>query len=231
MPASTRTRRKGPITVGGPRNDKQVGDRDLWVEGRKKIAEAALPLFLRYGYHATPVRVIASAAGISSGSVFNYFAGKDELLEYVLEQSQAEAEEAVQRAQAALAASREAKDPIEGFLSVFRPYAEYIDRIHGYVLLAYQEAKSLAPKKRTPLFDRERRIAEVLKAAAQPAIDAGLFSRDALDLRVHSLIVLAQAWAVRHWAFAHYPTGADYIDDLEPVIVGVMTNTKTRRSS
>ena len=225
--ATTRTRRGGSITVAGPRQDKQVGNRDQWAEGRKRIAEAALPLFLRYGYHATPVRVIARAAGISSGSVFNYFAGKDELLEYVLDQSQAEAEQSVARAQAALDASRDTKDPIQAFLTVFRHYAEYIDTIHGYVLLAYQEAKSLAPKKRTPLFDRERRIAEVLKAAARPAIDAGLFSSDALELRVHSLIVLAQAWAVRHWAFAQYPSGKDYLDDLAPIVVGVMSGTRT----
>ena len=124
-----------------------------------------------------------------------------------------------------------ADDPVAGFLSVFRRYAEYIDRIHGYVLLAYQEAKSLAPKKRIPLFEREQRIAEVLKAAAAPAIEAGEFSGDALDLRVHSLIVIAQAWAVRHWAFTHYPTAADYLDDLEPIVVGVMRAEKRPRAS
>jgi TetR/AcrR family transcriptional regulator, cholesterol catabolism regulator len=226
MAPPTRSRRSRPVTVPGPHNDKQVADRELWTEGRKRIAEAALPLFLRYGYHATPVRVIARAAGISSGSVFNYFSGKDELLEHVLDESQAEAEQSIQEAQSALVASRTAADPVEGFLAVFRRYAEYLDRIHGYVLLAYQEAKSLAPKKRIPLFEREQRIADVLKAAAVPAIEAGLFSGDALDLRVHSLIVIAQAWAVRHWAFAHYRTVADYLDDLEPVVVGVMSRGK-----
>jgi AcrR family transcriptional regulator len=227
--ALARSRRSRAVTVAGPENDKQVGDRDLWAEGRKRIADAALPLFLRYGYHATPVRVIARAAGISSGSVFNYFSGKDELLEHVLEESQAAAEQSIQEAQAALVASRDAADPVEGFLAVFRRYAEYLDRIHGYVLLAYQEAKSLSPKKRTPLFERERRIADVLKAAAAPAIEAGLFSGDALDLRVHSLIVIAQAWSVRHWAFAHYPTAADYLDDLEPIVVGVMSKERPAR--
>ena len=231
MATPARSRRSRTVTVAGPHNDKQVADRELWAEGRKRIAEAALPLFLRYGYHATPVRVIARAAGISSGSVFNYFSGKDELLEHVLDQSQAAAEQSIQEAQSALVASRDADDPVAGFLSVFRRYAEYIDRIHGYVLLAYQEAKSLAPKKRIPLFEREQRIAEVLKAAAAPAIEAGEFSGDALDLRVHSLIVIAQAWAVRHWAFTHYPTAADYLDDLEPIVVGMMRAEKRPRAS
>src|SRR5216684_4201007 len=122
MAPPARSRRSRPVTLPGPHNDKQVADRELWTEGRKRIAEAALPLFLRYGYHATPVRVIARAAGISSGSVFNYFAGKDELLEHILEESQAAAERSIQAAQGALVESRDAADPVKGFLSVFRRY-------------------------------------------------------------------------------------------------------------
>ena len=59
---------------------KQVLDRKLWEEGRARIPAAALPLFVRHGYHATPVRAIANAAGLSVGSIFNYFTDKDELL-------------------------------------------------------------------------------------------------------------------------------------------------------
>ena len=217
------------MTVAGPQNDRQVTDSGLWAEGRKRIAEAALPLFLRYGYHATPVRVIARAAGFSSGSVFNYFSGKDELLEHVLEESQAAAEQAIREAQNALAAVHEAGDPVEAFFRVFRRYAEHLDQIHGYVLLAYQEVKSLAPKKRTPFFERERRIAAVLKAAAGPAIAAGRFSAQALDLRVHSLMVIAQAWAVRHWSLGNYATVGNYVDDLEPIVVGVMSQERPPR--
>ncbi len=221
MPQPGRKRRER-ITIGGPRSAKQVIDRELWEEGRAKIVEAALPLFLRYGYHATPVRVIAHAAGISSGSVFNYFSGKDEILEVILGESQRQAEASLGEAQSALAASTEISDPVELFVKVYRRYAESIDAIRRYTLLAYQEAKSLAPKQRTPLFDRERKIAELLKAAALPAIQAGVFGRDMLDLKVQSLIVLAHAWAVRHWAWGQYPSIAEYLDDLEKVVVAVM---------
>ncbi|MGH7898029.1 MAG: TetR/AcrR family transcriptional regulator [Candidatus Binatia bacterium] len=221
MTQANRKRRDRSITISGPTSDKQVRDKDLFKEGRAKIVTAALPLFLRYGYHATPVRVIAHAAGMSSGSVFNYFSGKDEILEEILDQSQAEAERAVEEAHQALAAHGSA-DPVELFVQVYRRYAESIDAVRRYTLLAYQEVKSLAPKKRAPLFDRERRIASLLKAAAEPALTAGLFSPTALDLKVQSLIVVAQAWAVRHWAWSQYPTVAEYLDDLVRVAVSIM---------
>jgi AcrR family transcriptional regulator len=221
--ASPSRRRRETITVAGPRSAKQVMDRRLWTDGRARIAETALPLFLKYGYHATPVRVIARAAGISSGSVFNYFSGKEEILKFILDASQAEAEASVAEAEVSLAESRRGVDPVELFLRVYRRYAESIDAIRRYALLAYQEAKSLAPRERAPLFARERRIAELLKSAARPAIQAGSFSRDALDLKIQSLIVLAHAWAVRHWAWSQYETVADYWKDLEPVAVGIMS--------
>jgi AcrR family transcriptional regulator len=222
MPQTSRRRREGSITIASPRAAKQVMDQELWNDGRARIASAALPLFLKYGYHATPVRVIARAAGISSGSVFNYFAGKDEILKFILDDSQAQAEAAVKEAQTTLAAARDEADPVELFLRIFRRYAESIDAIRRYALLAYQEAKSLSRKERQPLFEREQRIAELLKAAAAPAIEAGAFSREALDLKVHSLIVLVHAWAVRHWAWSRYPTISDYLDDLEKVVLGIM---------
>ncbi len=204
-------------------------DPDLWRDGRAKIIEAALPLFLRYGYHATPVRVIAQAARMSSGSVFNYFSGKDEILEVILGESQRQAEQSLDEAQQALASSRDGSDPVEAFVRVYRRYAESIDAIRRYTLLAYQEAKSLAPKSRSPLFDREQRIAELLKKAAEGAIRAGLFGKDMLSLKVQSLVVLAQAWAVRHWAWAQYPSVKEYLDDLEKIAVAIMSEGAPRK--
>jgi TetR/AcrR family transcriptional regulator, cholesterol catabolism regulator len=221
MDRQNRRRRERMITMPGPTAATQVSDKELWKEGRARIAAAALPLFLRYGYHATPVRVIARAAGISSGSIFNYFSGKDEILELLLDESQAEAERALEEAQRTLAA-RDSGDPVALFIRVYRRYAESIDAIRRYTLLAYQEAKSLAPRNRSPLFERERRIASLLKTAAEPAIAAGAFSRNALDLKVQSLIVLAHAWAVRHWAWPQYPTIGEYLDDLSKVAVAMM---------
>jgi AcrR family transcriptional regulator len=52
----------------------------LRAEARAKIMEAALTLFGEHGYDQTSVRMIAQAAGISQGLMYNYFAGKEQLL-------------------------------------------------------------------------------------------------------------------------------------------------------
>lgn len=47
---------------------------------RKKILKAAERLFAKQGYHGTEVESIARAAGVSKGTVYNYFENKAEIL-------------------------------------------------------------------------------------------------------------------------------------------------------
>lgn len=213
------------ITVDASFGVKRVLDPTRWAEGRAHIAACALPLFAQFGYHATPVRAIAEAAGLSVGSIFNYFPEKEDILQFILDHSQEQAERAVVDVQATLGAVDRGRDPIEFFLSVYRVFVLAIDQIRRFTLLAYQETKSLKPELRDPLLDRERRFGELLKRAAQPAIEAGRFSSAALDLKVQTLIVLAHAWSVRHWAYRQYASVDDYLADLEPLAAALMAST------
>ena len=54
--------------------------------GRALVAEAALPLFLARGYAGTTTKAIAESAGVSEGTVFNYFGAKSAVLLEALRQ-------------------------------------------------------------------------------------------------------------------------------------------------
>src|SRR5688500_3780420 len=58
---------------------------------RKKILEAARRLFADNGYEATTTRDIAQAAGIASGTLFNYFPTKEAILSCLAAEASAEA--------------------------------------------------------------------------------------------------------------------------------------------
>ena len=51
---------------------------------RKKIMDVAKELFLEKGYEATSTELVARGAGIGSGTLFNYFPSKAELLVEVM---------------------------------------------------------------------------------------------------------------------------------------------------
>lgn len=51
---------------------------------RNEIAETALELFAKRGYHNTSIRNIADEAGVSKGLMYNYFESKEALLDVIL---------------------------------------------------------------------------------------------------------------------------------------------------
>ena len=51
---------------------------------RLAIEDAAVELFLKYGYHATSMRQIAEHAQLAVGGIYNHFTSKDELFEAII---------------------------------------------------------------------------------------------------------------------------------------------------
>ncbi|MBA2364479.1 MAG: TetR/AcrR family transcriptional regulator [Chloroflexia bacterium] len=68
-----------------PRTEQQ--QQSAREESRQRILASALALFSRLGYERTSVRMIAGEAGISQGLLYNYFAGKDDVLKALFERS------------------------------------------------------------------------------------------------------------------------------------------------
>jgi AcrR family transcriptional regulator len=50
------------------------------MDKRKIILDAALKLFVEFGFHGTPTSKIAKEAGVANGTLFHYFATKDDLI-------------------------------------------------------------------------------------------------------------------------------------------------------
>jgi AcrR family transcriptional regulator len=66
-----------------PRTEKQF--EEIRDSRRLLIEETALQLFARQGYHETSIANIANKAGISKGLIYNYYQGKEDLLNAVID--------------------------------------------------------------------------------------------------------------------------------------------------
>ena len=56
------------------------------LERQTQIVDAARGLFMRNGFHATTMDDIITAAGMSAGGVYRYFAGKEAIISAIAEQ-------------------------------------------------------------------------------------------------------------------------------------------------
>jgi AcrR family transcriptional regulator len=52
----------------------------------RKVLKAALSLFARQGFRATPMRQIAKRSGLSVGNLYHHFGGKEEIFQTLIDQ-------------------------------------------------------------------------------------------------------------------------------------------------
>src|SRR2546427_11503068 len=130
-----------------------IRDRDLLQQKREAVAEAAFESFLKEGFHRPTTRDIARRAGVSAGATFTYFKDKEDILFHIVSQEQDRAgEQLVDTLSRQIAeATRTGADPEEVFKNVFATFLRGVNEMRRFILLAYQETKSLTHDARQAL--------------------------------------------------------------------------------
>lgn len=210
----------------------QVADGKRLQEGKERIAAAALGLFLRDGYHNTSVREVAHKAGLSVGSVFNYFASKEEILFFLLSFGQQRTEAEFRHLRAEFERLKQhGAHPRDLFLRAYERYAVLNDEMRRYTVLAYQETKSLTAAERRRFLEGEERIQKFFEDIIDNGVAQGAFPAGHVHLKAHCLLVLAQSWAVRHWALHSFTRLADYLEPLKSIAIGILEHAGTPQAN
>lgn len=186
----------------------QVKNQNLVKRRRRQIADAAVQLFIDRGFHKTTTRQIARASGISIGSLYEYFASKEDILYMVCESIHAEVELGVSEAMSRSTAGQET------LAGVIREYFMVCDRMSDFILLIYQESQSLPAQWRKRVLENELRITglfvEVLARLSYSGELPGLEEQD-IELAAHNIVVLGHKWTFRRWYLARHYSLEDYI--------------------
>jgi AcrR family transcriptional regulator len=101
---------------------------------RKAIVEAAMQVFGQTGFHEAKIADIAAAAGVATGTLYNYFTSKDEIFQSILDDGRESIAAALeQRAQIA--------DPIERLRECVALMFGFLDE-HGALFIIYMQSGS-----------------------------------------------------------------------------------------
>ncbi|MEJ2164293.1 MAG: TetR/AcrR family transcriptional regulator [Desulfobacterales bacterium] len=186
----------------------QVKDPDLVTRRRRQIAAAAVQLFIEKGFHKTTTRQIAHKSGFSIGSLYEYFASKEDILYMVCESIHAEVENGLTEAMSRTQGSRET------LAGVIREYFLVCHRMSDFILLIYQESQSLPLQWQKRVLENELRITglfvEVLARLAASGELPGL-KEEYIELAAHNIVVLGHMWTFRRWYLARHYSLEDYI--------------------
>ncbi|WP_037370769.1 TetR/AcrR family transcriptional regulator [Amycolatopsis orientalis] len=190
-----------------PSADPQDAARRTLAEHRsRQLLKAAARLMEREGSEAVSMQALAKEAGVSVGLIYRYFGSKDDILLAViidvLDAFATEVPAAVHEAGA---------DPVRRLAAAFTAYCRVIDAHRHAAVLTYRESKSLDEAGRNRIKQLEVDTSEPLRAAVRDGVKAGKLVADDPDLVAYNLLLLAHAWALKHWYFEQTKTLESYI--------------------
>lgn len=190
-----------------------------------QLLTAAARLMERKGSHAVSMQAVADEAGVSVGLIYRYFGGKDDLLlaviVHVLETFAAEVPAAVESA---------GDDPVHRLAAAFRAYCEVIDTQRHAAVLTYRESKSLSDAGRARIKELEVQTSEPLRSILRAGVAADVFQAVDPELMSYNVLLLAHAWALKHWYFERTLTFDEYVRRQTAMILASLITPRRRRS-
>ena len=171
----------------------------------RQLLDAAATLMAREGSEAVSMQALAAEAGVSVGLIYRYFGSKDDVLLAVITD--------VLDAFAAtvpLAIDEAGDDPVRQLAAAFSAYCRVIDEHRHAAVLTYRESKSLDEAGREQIKRREVETSQPLRDAIAAGLATGRVVAADPDLVAYNLLLLAHAWALKHWYFERTMSLDDY---------------------
>jgi AcrR family transcriptional regulator len=170
--------------------------RTLAAQRSRQLLDAAARLMEREGSEAVSMQALAKEAGVSVGLIYRYFGSKDDILLAVI----TDVLEAFAAAVPAAIADA-GDDPVRQLAAAFAAYCRVIDEHRHAAVLTYRESKSLDAAGREQIKRLEVETSQPLRDTIRAGIDAGSLVAADPELVAYNLLLLAHAWALKHWYF------------------------------
>lgn len=183
-----------------------IKNQRLVEQRRRQIVQGAVDLFVRKGFHKTTTREIARACGLSIGTMYEYIQTKEDVLYLVCDHIHSELERRLTEAIREEDSGRESLK--KAIAQLFRVMGEMSD----YVLLIYQETKSLPKETMKYVLQKEEEITGHFERILEKGIRDGTLSLSpsSVKLMAHNIMVMGQMWTFRRWVLARHYSLEEY---------------------
>jgi len=211
--------------IAGPPRAKIPLTRQKRSEARRRqIFEGALACFMAKGYHQTTLIDIASAAGISTGLIYQYFENKEDLLYQVI----LEILEAYNRDIRKVLAG--VTDPLERLQRAAIAYYKVVEKRVSASLLAYRETQSLNRQQLTSLKAKELQTNDWIVRCILECRKAGYIAdKIEPELATYWIVATAHSWGLKNWRLRKIINFEDYVRNTFRALLKSMLNDRGLR--
>ncbi|NIT13103.1 MAG: TetR family transcriptional regulator [Candidatus Dadabacteria bacterium] len=174
----------------------KIKNKELLSAKRGEIINATSRLFVRKGFHATSVREIAKESGMSMGALYDYIRTKEDILFLVCDHIHSTVSTKLRES---LGSNKPALQILK---KAIKDYFKIIDENQDYMLLLYQETKSLSKKARKYIFNAENELTSIFEDILRQCVREKTIriSSKMCKIVAHNIMVTGHMWAFRRWA-------------------------------
>ena len=164
----------------------------LAVPNLTRIIGATLTLSNKHGFHATTLRQLAEASGLSMGGLYTYFDSKPTLLSMILGEVAATANEVLS------APPDDVKQDARKHLHwLIATHIRMTEAMQPWFVFSFMEAKSFPPAERQRAVDMEVMTEKIIADVIKQGTAGGVFAVDQVTLTASLIKPLLQDWYVK----------------------------------
>lgn len=203
-----------------------VKDQKLVKKRREQMIEAAVSLFIKKGFYKTTTREIASQAGFSIGTLYEYIESKEDILYLVCDAIHQELEERL------LQAIQDKARGIDSLQAAMKHFFLVMNDMQDRVLLIYQETKSLPKDTLSYVLNKEEQITEIFERVLQRGIEDGSIQLNPKEVKLvaHNIMVLGEMWVFRRWSLGKHFTLEEFMNRQMSLIIDQIRTEKEEKN-
>lgn len=176
-----------------------------YEERREHLAECALPVFLKNGFHRATVSEIARACNMSKGNLYYYIKSKDDIAVILTDRIGKGLSAFVETAFDAEHAAESLRKAIDAWFRL-------CDRLQDSIVFLYREFGNIPRSTLSRLLDVDDRCIAMFEMMISAGVKNGEFKVEDTNLLALDIYVAGHAWAFRRWYLRKRYTLEQYIE-------------------
>ena len=174
----------------------QIKKEKTIAKNLERIFEAALRISNKKGFNAMSMRELSKEAKLSIGALYNYFSGKEELLQMLQEQRRAVTGR-ILRSQ--IAAENE---PVGKLRAALRAHLYLSEAMQAWFYFSYMEAKNFGPAERRAAVQGELNTDRLFTEILRDGKNRGIFHTDNCQMTASLIKAMLQDWYLKRAKYA-----------------------------
>jgi TetR/AcrR family transcriptional regulator, cholesterol catabolism regulator len=169
----------------------------------ERIFAAALKISNKKGFHAMSMRDLSKEADLSTGALYNYFSGKEELLA-MMQRHRRTITARVLEGNIAVE-----KEPLRKLRAAIRTHLYLSEAMQPWFFFSYMEAKNIGPKERRAAVQGELNTEKLFTDIILMGRNNGIFVTDNCQMTASLIKAMLQDWYLKRSKYARRNVDVD----------------------